>query len=289
MSLILLFLAILPTIVLGYFIYSNDKIEKEPISLLIQLALGGVGAVILTLIITFILCQVAPFFAISDVEVLSPLSLAIYVFFGIAIIEEFSKWILLYGIAWKNKAFNHVYDAIVYSVFVSLGFATIENILYVFISGNFQEAIAVALNRMIFSVPGHAFFGVMMGYYIGIAKLTFVHGKKEKTNKFLLYSLMVPTICHFIFDYLLMVDLPTICFFIFVIALFGLGLSKVKRLSNIPTNIFDNPTNTNYIYNAFNNKPDINNNPNNSMARYCHNCGTPLIGPFCGKCGAKNY
>ena len=297
----LLFLAVLPTFLLGYFIYSNDKIEKEPTPLLVKLLLGGVGSVVVTLIITAILYKIAPFFSISNTESLSPVSLAIYVFFGVALIEEFAKWIFLYGIAWKNKAFNHVYDAIVYSVFVSLGFATIENILYVFFSSNVAEAIVIAINRMLFSVPGHAFFGVMMGYNIGLAKLTFVNNKKNKTMKFIILSIIVPTVCHFIFDYILMSSfLPMITFYIFVALLFGYGISKVKRLSRIPTNIFNDPNNMTYIYNAFGNNQMINNqqqmyqqqyntNVQTPQINFCMKCGNPLNGPFCGRCGYKNY
>lgn len=308
----LLFLAILPTLILGYIIYSNDKIEKEPTPLLVKLSLGGVGSVIVTLVITFcVLYNIAPFFSISNTAALSPVSLAIYVFFGVALVEEFAKWIFLYGIAWKNKAFNHVYDAIVYSVFVSLGFATIENILYVFMSTDVAEAIVIAINRMLFSVPGHAFFGVMMGYNLGLAKLTFVNNKKNKTMKFLILSILVPTTCHFIFDYILMSSfIPMIFFYIFVIALFAYGISKVKRLSKIPTNIFNDPNNMTYIYNAFGNNQMFNNQQpmnqqqvqynnqyNNQVVqpapnmqpRYCMKCGTPLNGCFCGRCGYKNY
>jgi len=301
MTIFLLFLAILPTIVLGYFIYSNDKIEKEPTPLLVKLGIAGIGSVFLTLAITYVLYLLFPFFAIADVTTLNVISLALYVFIGIALIEEFSKWILTYSIAWRNKAFNHVYDAIVYSVFVSLGFATIENILYVFGGNGIEEAISIALNRMVFSVPGHTFFGVMMGYYLGLAKLTHVHGLKEKSKKYLFYSLAIPTICHFIFDYILMSELPILIFFGFVGVLFGIGISKVKRLSNIPTNIFNDPNNLNYVYNAFGNYSNQNQtnsniiqnnniqNISNNSCKYCKNCGTELKGPFCGYCGTKNY
>ena len=71
----LLFLAVLPTLILGYYIYSNDKIEKEPTPLLVKLSLGGVGSVIVTLLITFgVLHKIAPFFSISNTEALSPVS-----------------------------------------------------------------------------------------------------------------------------------------------------------------------------------------------------------------------
>lgn len=296
MDLILLILAILPTVVLGYIIYTNDKIEKEPVPLLVKLALGGIGSVIVTLIITLTLEIIAPFFSLENITFLSPIELAIYVFIGIAIIEEFSKWIFIYLIAWKAKAFNHVYDAIVYSVFVSLGFATIENILYVFMNESFEESILVAINRMFFSVPGHAFFGVIMGYFIGLAKLTYVHGKREKTNKYLLLSLFVPTTCHFIFDYILMLGAPMFVFYSFVAIMFGYGISRMRRLANVPTNIFGLPANNNYVYNAFgtknlNNQNNQNNlnNLNNQSDKICKNCGAKLEGDYCNYCKTKNY
>lgn len=285
MSQILLFLAVLPTIILGYFIYTNDKIEKEPTPLLVKLALGGVGSVVLTLIISFAMGVVFPFFSMSDTTTLNPISLAIYVFIGIALIEEFSKWLFIYSIAWKNKAFNHVYDAIVYSVFVSLGFATIENILYVFGNDTFFEALKVAIMRMILSVPGHAFYGVMMGYYIGLAKLTHVNNIQDKSKKYLILSILVPTTFHFLFDYLLMLnyEFSFTLFLIFVVFMFSTALSKVKRLSNVPTNIFNEPTRMDYVYNAFGN----NKNMNNNIPKFCSNCGSKANGKYCSNCGQQ--
>ena len=303
MERILFMLAVLPTIILGTFIYKNDKLEKEPASLLLSLGAAGIGSAILTLVLTYILGAIIPFFASEYYTSFSALELAIYVFVGVALIEEFSKWIFTYIIAWKNKEFNHVYDAIVYCVFVSLGFATIENILYVFGSESVGSAFFTAFNRMIFSVPGHAFFGVLMGYYLGLAKLTNFNGKKEKSIKYLLLSVLVPTICHFLFDYLLMINLEYsfLLFVIFVVIMFSIAISKVKRLSNIPTNIFNKPQRMDYIYNAFgNNNYNQNNNytynnynyQNNnqvySQRRICKNCGKEVTGKFCSNCG-KEY
>ena len=159
---VLFILAVLPTIILGTFIYKNDKLEKEPTSLLASLLVAGVGSAFLTLTLSTILVKLIPFFGSEYYTSFDPMSLALYVFVGIALIEEFSKWVFIYSIAWKNKEFNHVYDAIVYCVFVSLGFATFENLLYVFSSESIASAFSVAFGRMIFSVPGHAFFGVLM-------------------------------------------------------------------------------------------------------------------------------
>lgn len=299
MGKILVFLAVLPTIILGNIIYKNDKIEKEPKSLLIKLAICGVISVILTLVLTSILGIIIPFFNNDNYLNLDALSLAIYVFVGIALIEEFSKWIFTYIIAWKNKEFNHVYDAIVYSVFVSLGFATVENLMYVLFNETFAEAIRVALMRMVLSVPGHAFFGVMMGYYLGLAKLTYVNGIKNKSMRYLFFSILVPTICHFLFDYLLMVnfDFSFLVFLFFVIIMFSVAILKIKRLSKVTTNIFNKPIQMNYVYNAFGNNNYNNNqmnyqsniNNNSSNYRFCPNCGTPIIGQYCSNCGMKHY
>lgn len=279
---VLFILAILPTIVLGTFIYKNDKLEKEPTSLLASLLIAGVGSAFLTLILSSILVKLIPFFGSEYYTSFDPLPLALYVFVGIALIEEVSKWVFIYSIAWKNKEFNHVYDAIVYCVFVSLGFATLENMLYVFSSESIASAFSIAFGRMIFSVPGHAFFGVLMGYYLGLAKLTSFNGIKNKSKKYLALSIIVPTVCHFFFDYLLIINLEYsfLLFIVFVITMFSVALSKVKRLSNIPTNIFNKPQRMDFIYNAFGSFK-----PNNQII--CPNCQRPVNGNFCSNCGTK--
>lgn len=301
MSFILLILAILPTIILGGYIYKNDKIEKESSGLLAALGASGLGAIAVTLTLSFVSYAISPIFS-ADTSTLDPLSLAVAVFIGIALIEEFSKWIFVYIIAWKHREFNHVYDAIVYCVFVSLGFATLENILYVFNATTFVDSLSIALNRMIFSVPGHTFFGVMMGYYLGLAKLTSVHGFKDKSRTNLILSILIPTIAHGFFDYFLMLgsNIGFILFLVFVVILFSVAINKIKRLSEIPTLLFNDPTNMSYVYNAFqpagmrqniNNQLNVQNGPVSiptTKAAFCKNCGSPLSGNFCGKCGTKN-
>ena len=121
-----------------------------------------------------------------------------------------------------------------------------------------------------------------MGYYLGLSKLTSINNIKEKSSKFLKFSLLVPTICHFLFDYLLMIsinyDIFIILFFIFATYLFQYGISKVKRLSDIPTYLFDGSDN-NYVYYAFGN--------NSSKIRFCSKCGAKIKGKYCTNCGKK--
>ena len=105
--------------------------------------------------------------------------------------EELFKFIILYFLVWKNKNFNEPFDGIVYAVFISLGFAGIENVLYIFnpYLGGYQTAIA----RAIFSVPGHGLFGVSMGYYYAIAKF----------NKTTLVTAFSALFIHGIYDFIL--------------------------------------------------------------------------------------
>ena len=61
-----------------------------------------------------------------------------------------------------------------YGASVSLGFATVENILYLLSFG-----IDTAFIRALLPVSSHALFGVVMGYYLGKAK--FSQDRKVKT------------------------------------------------------------------------------------------------------------
>ena len=125
--LLLLLVSVLPVLIVAKYIYNKDK-NKEPLRLLIRLFIGGFISVFITLFLTTILESVNPFFKI-DYDKLNLLELLVSVFVGIALIEESSKWIVTYIISYHNKEFDEFYDMIVYSVFVSLGFALFENIL----------------------------------------------------------------------------------------------------------------------------------------------------------------
>ena len=159
MILILFIISALPAVLLGLYIYKKDK-DKEPMTLLIKLFLGGIGSAFLTLLITSIMELIFPIFS-ADYSKLNLFELFIYAFIGVALVEEFSKWLFTYRISFNNKYFEEKYDMIVYSVFVALGFAFFENLIYVF-----QGGIITGIIRAISAVPGHAFDGVFMGYYL---------------------------------------------------------------------------------------------------------------------------
>jgi RsiW-degrading membrane proteinase PrsW (M82 family) len=204
-------------------IYQKDH-EKEPISLLFKCLLGGCLSTLLSLLMSI------PLGAISGVFPGAFLSSIHQSFLEAAIPEELAKFGILYFLIWKSRELDHSYDGIVYSVFVSLGFALIENILYVF-EGGFSVAIA----RAILAVPGHGLFGVMMGYYFSLAR--FHEGRKRR--EFLIKSLVMPILFHGAYDFLLfymgassenilLVIFLLILFAGLVILLWRKGIAKIK-------------------------------------------------------------
>lgn len=214
---ILLLASIAPSIALMYFFYMKDKYEKEPRHLLVKAFLLGVIAVIPILLVEMKL-------NLFDMEVDRSLVAAGYTAFIVAgLVEEGFKFLVFYMFIWRNHEFDEMYDGIVYSVFVSLGFATVENIGYVLSAG-----FGVALLRSITAVPAHALFGVSMGYYLGIGRFARV----QHREKYLALALIVPVILHGIYDFILMTQryYAFSVFVVYIAYLWKRGMSNVREL-----------------------------------------------------------
>ena len=190
MDTIILILAILPVIVLAWYIYKKDKYEKEPLSMLLFALFLGILAIPMDLLVVAIINSVIP-----------GESVFYSAFFEAGIPEEFCKWALFMIVIWRNKNFNEPFDGIVYACFIGLGFAGIENIMYVFGNDTVGGALTTGVMRALLSVPGHFLFAVIMGYFLGMAKFN-----PNKSGKYLILSYICPMIAHGIFDYLLMLS-----------------------------------------------------------------------------------
>jgi len=166
-TLLIIALAAAPALAIAVFIYWKDKYDPEPKKLLYtSFALGMASCLPAVL---FTICFKALGFDEASHDVLFSLVSCII---AIGLSEEGSKYLMVRYYAFKKPAFNEPFDGITYSVMVSLGFATLENFLYVFKS---DSPLQVALLRMIFSVPGHAAFAVIMGYFLGLLKMGKTH------------------------------------------------------------------------------------------------------------------
>ena len=195
---ILISLAILPVIVLAIFIYRKDKFEKEPLRMLAKAFFFGCLSVIPAILIEQAL-QLGFFF--MGGEYMSGFETGIYNGFIVAgCSEELCKLALLALAVWKAPDFNEYFDGIVYATFVALGFAGIENLMYVFRQETFEVSLMTGGVRAILSVPGHFLFAVVMGYYFALAKFN-----PDKRRQNLFKAFFYPMLLHGTFDALLMI------------------------------------------------------------------------------------
>ena len=191
---LLLMIALLPAALLTIYIYKKDRVEREPVRMIVRLlALGA--------------------FACLPASVLC---------------EELVKYFFLRRTTWRSAAFDYQFDAIVYGVSVSLGFAALENVMYVM-----QSGFETGLLRAVTSVPGHAIFGVFMGYFYGYAKLAEAQGRASEAREYLALSVLTPILLHGTYDFIAfsmqISELWMAPFFAYVALLYLIGLRRVNR------------------------------------------------------------
>lgn len=186
--------ALLPIAVLIFYICFKDKNNPEPAGQLIKAFFYGVLSTFLSL------CLSVPFESLGLYSMgSSTLPGCIRTaFFGAAIPEEAAKFVMLWLLLRRNKYFDEKMDGIVYAVCVSLGFAALENIMY--LAENSEEFVSIGIVRALFAVPGHFCFGVLMGYYYSLAKF---YPNNSISNWVL--ALVAPIIAHGVYDSILFV------------------------------------------------------------------------------------
>ena len=171
--------ALLPPLVLLRVVYQMDKLDREPGALLLALFFRGALAMVPILVLEVVADQFIDFFPWRPIVYLF---LAYFVVPGF--IEEGVKYRVLLRRTWNEPHFNHRFDGVVYGVFVSLGFAA-------------------AVVRAIFSIPGHAMFGVVMGEAMSRAKWLEVHGQREQAGAARRRAWLLPAVLHGLYDFLL--------------------------------------------------------------------------------------
>lgn len=193
---VLLAIALIPPVFLLFLIWKVDKLEHEPVKMiLITLGLGAVCAG-LALVLEIAVDQ--PIARAFDSNY--ALYLIVDNFVGVALMEEISKMLVVMLVVWRHSQFNCRFDGIVYAVAASLGFAALENVKYTLSYG-----FATGMVRAFTAIPGHFIFGVFMGAMIGMAKCAKYDGKQGKKNLLLFLAILLPTLIHGYYDYLLSV------------------------------------------------------------------------------------
>ncbi|GGH24662.1 glutamic-type intramembrane protease PrsW [Paenibacillus segetis] len=176
--------AVAPGIALLTYFYLKDKYESEPLHMVVKMFILGFLIVLPVMII-----QRGLTIWLGD----GPLVTAFAISAGV---EEAMKWFVLFHLIYNHTEFDEPYDGIVYATAISLGFATVENVIFGLAH---QVSVGTLVIRALLPVSGHAMFGVMMGYYLGRAKFS----SKWNTRKYLILSLLLPLFWHGIYDWIL--------------------------------------------------------------------------------------
>lgn len=205
-----------PAFALMSFFYLKDRFT-EPLHLIIRNLIYGAILVLPIMFMQYVL----------QAEGIGNGNL-IHSFFVIALLEEFFKWFIFIYTIYHHTAFDAHYDGIVYAVAIGLGFATLENFLYLLSNG-----LEYAFSRALFPVSSHALFGVIMGFYFGKAKMETSHKKRN-----LLFALLIPFLFHGIYNYILikvtsdwLILLVPFMIFLWIIALRRVKIANAKKLS----------------------------------------------------------
>ena len=254
MNIILLIISLLiiviPIYLIGKYFYNKDTI-KEPKKLLTKLFISGIFSVIIVIIVSMYGILIFPAFA--SVEKINNLFvLFIYCFFFVATLEEASKLLMIYSISYNNKEFDQAYDIILYSVFVGLGFAFFENIIYI-LGSNIN--IIIAIIRGVTAVPAHVCFQTIMGYHLYLSKI-----KDKNTNISL--SILIPILLHGTYDFIIFSQKGILALsFVFLLIIFIIyANSKMKKLIEIDKS---------------------------NLKPFCPRCGNRINYQYCSKCGYK--
>ncbi len=201
-------LALGPCAAVMVYIYLRDKHELEPVWLVAFTFLLGC----LTVVPPIFLQGFAYRYDIGT----GPgfLQVILHAFLIVAITEEGAKFLLLRVFSYPRKDFNEPFDGIVYSVMISMGFAAVENVWFVLAEPDFHKAASVGLLRIFTAVPAHATFGIIMGYYMGMAKFC-----AQDKAIVMLKGFLLAVLFHGLYDFFLMQNIH-----------FGVGIGALISL-----------------------------------------------------------
>ncbi|MGH1339066.1 MAG: PrsW family intramembrane metalloprotease [Aureispira sp.] len=212
---LLLLLSILPGFIIVLYIYWRDRHDSEPLWYLSWcFAFGMLSTYPAVQMETFGMRDLGIYGTVND-----PFMTFTFAFAVIALSEEFVKYLFLRYYIFPKKVFDEPMDGIVYAVMVGMGFATLENILYVVIRPqDMATAFHIGWLRMTTAVPGHAIFAIIMGYFVGWAKFA-----PRYQALFLWIGLLGAVVAHGIYDYLIFMRMQE--YLILLVLLLGTFIS----------------------------------------------------------------
>jgi RsiW-degrading membrane proteinase PrsW (M82 family) len=177
-----------------FYIYWRDT-KKEPVHLLLKAFVWGCLTVFPVIGLGRVAMQIGNAFGLDIIDTITWQDAFYSSFILAALTEELVKFTCLYLLIWKSRSFDQRFDGIVYAVFVSLGFAFVENVEYVL-----QGGLKLAWLRAVTSVPAHGIFGVVMGYFFSLARFA---ATKKRREQYFVAAIFVPVLLHGQYDFIL--------------------------------------------------------------------------------------
>jgi len=221
-KLILVIAAVVPAIVLLWYVYKADRLESEPKGLIGQLLKMGIISTFIAVMLERLGTGIIGLFFDKNSLIYS--ILLYFVVVGLS--EEASKFVVLDRIVWNSPYFNCKFDGVLYAVSVSLGFALWENISYVF-----QFGFSTALLRAVTAIPGHACFGVFMGFWYALAKRSELTDDSQMAKSARRLAVICPALIHGLYDFIACLTSSTFVFVAYIVIMFIAAFLLARRLS----------------------------------------------------------
>ena len=234
----MLLIAVVPAIALMIYIYFQDNHEKEPLSLLIKIFVLGIFSAVPAMILELIAQKIIDLTFGGTTLIYY----AVTAFFGVAIIEEGVKFLAAYLLTWRNKNFNYKFDGIVYCLFGSMGFAAIENVLYLFMGGS-DSAVVNGITRGLLAIPAHGMCAIFMGYYYGNAKYFKSYGKRAECRRNLITGFLIACSLHAFYDFCIFTSMTifVIMFYIFVVVADIFTIIRIYKAKKENQKMYEEP------------------------------------------------
>ena len=213
-----LIVATAPSLFLLTFFYLKDRYEREPL----QHILMAFGLGLYAMIAAHGIASTAEDWVSREWLITGGEPAKLFDAFLLSgFVEELAKWVVLIAAVYHWEEFDEPLDGVVYGVAVELGFATLENFLFVARLG-----LGVAWMRALFAVPAHALFGATMGYYAGRAK--FDRGGKLWRDR--AFCLLVPAVFHGCYNYALRRGMGAHVWIVITLLSAGLWVFVLRRV-----------------------------------------------------------
>lgn len=214
----LILLAVAPGILLMAYFFRRDQHEPEPPRKVFKVMLFGALAAIPAVIMELVGEKLMPSIDNGGVA-----DIAVKMFLIVALSEELCKLGVVKWVIYHDPEMDEPFDGIVYCVAASLGFAILENILYVL-----QGGVVIGIMRALLSIPAHALFAVFMGFYVGLSKFAPTPAKRRAL---IWRGLYVATFSHGLYDFVLSVPYPLVQLTVLPLmgAFWAIGLAKVRK------------------------------------------------------------